>query len=535
VIWRRRLGWCVLAAIPLAVVAVFFVLPLGGMLHRGLWPGGRLDLAGLGEVLGRRRIRRVLWFTVWSSTLATVITVLIGVPVAYVLHRLRFPGRGLLRLIVAVPFVLPTVVVGVAFRTLLVRSGPLGFLNLDGTSTAIVVVLVFFNIAVVVRTVGAAWEGLDRRPAEAAAGLGASRPRVFTAITLPALRPAIVSAAVVVFLFCATAFGVVLTLGGLRYATIETEIYLQTTQFLDLRAAAALSLLQLLLVILLLAITSRARPTPTEPEYGETGRPRVRDLPVMMITAATVVFLATPVITLVVRSLRRDGTWTAAAYRALGGEAWTALRNSLSTAVFATVASVALALIASAVVSRPARSRAGRRVLRALDAVFTLPLGVSAVTIGFGFLITLDHPPLDLRTSSVLVIVAQALVALPLVLRVLTPPLRAVPQSLRDAAATLGAGPLRTFATVEMPLVRRPVLAGTGFAFAVSLGEFGATSFLARPDRQTLPVLIYRYSARPGADNFQSALAASVILAAVTVVVMLGVERLGVRGVGSWA
>jgi thiamine transport system permease protein len=132
------------------------------------------------------------------------------------------------------------------------------------------------------------------------------------------------------------------------------------------------------------------------------------------------------------------------------------------------------------------------------------------------------------------VIVAQALVALPLVLRVLTPPLRAVPQSLRDAAATLGAGPLRTFATVELPLVRRPLLAGTGFAFAVCLGEFGATSFLARPDRQTLPVLIYQYSARPGAENFQIALAASVVLAAVTVAVMLGVERLRVSSLGAF-
>lgn len=532
--WRRRIGWCALAAVPLAVVAVFFLLPLGGMLHRGLWPGGRLDLGGVADVLGRRRIRRVLWFTVWSSGLATAITVLLGVPVAWVLHRLRFPGRGLLRVIVAVPFVLPTVVVGVAFRTLLATSGPLGFLGLDGTSAAIVMVLVFFNIAVVVRTVGAAWAGLDRRPAEAAAGLGASRLRVFTSITLPTLRPAIMSSAVIVFLFCATAFGVVLTLGGLRYATIETEIYLQTTQFLDLRAAATLSLLQLLLVIVLLALTSRARPVATESEFGAEGRPGVRDAGLLVATGLVSIFLAAPVVELVVRSMRRDGSWTLAAYRGLGGEVWSALRNSLTTAAFATAVSVLLALLASAVVSRTPRTRASRRALRALDAVFTLPLGVSAVTIGFGFLITLDHPPLDLRTSPVLVIVAQALVALPLVLRVLAPPLRAVPQSLRDAAATLGAGPLRTFAAVELPLVRRPLLAGTGFAFAVCLGEFGATSFLARPDRQTLPVLIYRYSARPGAENFQIALAASVLLAAVTVVVMLGVERLRVPSLGTF-
>jgi thiamine transport system permease protein len=373
-IWRRRVGWCTLAAIPLAVVAVFFVLPLGGMLHRGLWPEGHLDLGAVGDVLGRRRIRRVLWFTVWSSGLATLITVLLGVPVAWVLYRLRFPGRGLLRVIVAVPFVLPTVVVGVAFRTLFVRSGPLGLLGLDGTSTAIVVVLVFFNIAVVVRTIGAAWAGLDRRTGEAAAGLGASRARVFASITFPALRPAIVSSAVVVFLFCATAFGVVLTLGGLRYATIETEIYLQTTQFLDLRAAATLSLVQLLLVAVLLTLTSRARPVASEAEFSAEHRPRARDSALLVLTGAVAVFLAAPVVELVLRSVRRDGAWTSAAYRALGGQVWSALRNSLTTALLATAASIALALLASAVVSRTPRTRASRRALRALDAVFTLRL-----------------------------------------------------------------------------------------------------------------------------------------------------------------
>ena len=119
----------------------------------------------------------------------------------------------------------------------------------------------FFNVAVVIRTVGAAWESLDRRPGEAAAALGASPGQVFRTVTLPTLRPAIVSAASVVFLFCATAFGVVLTLGGTRYASIETEIYLLTTDMLDLSAAAALSILQLVVVVLLLAVAARSRAT----------------------------------------------------------------------------------------------------------------------------------------------------------------------------------------------------------------------------------------------------------------------------------
>ncbi len=139
----------------------------------GLWPDGTLDLGGVAEVLGRPRTHRVLWFTVWSAGAATLVSVVAGLPVAFVLHRLRFPGRDLLRALVVVPFVLPTVVVGVAFRQLIAPSGPLGPLGLDGTATAIVAALVFFNISVVVRTVGAFWEAIDPRREEAAAVLGA--------------------------------------------------------------------------------------------------------------------------------------------------------------------------------------------------------------------------------------------------------------------------------------------------------------------------------------------------------------------------
>ena len=197
---------------------------------------------------------------------------LLGLPAAHALHRLRFPGRTLLRAALLVPFVLPTVVVGVAFRELLGEAGPLGFLGLDGSATAIVAGLVFFNAAVVIRVVGTAWESLDPRPAEAAAALGASPAQVLRTVTLPALRPAIVSAASVVFLFCATAFGIVLTLGGLRYSSVETEIYLLTTNLLDLQAAAALSVLQLVAVAGLLLVTGRLRAVP-DPHAGAGRRP----------------------------------------------------------------------------------------------------------------------------------------------------------------------------------------------------------------------------------------------------------------------
>ena len=541
----------VAAILPLGFLAVFFAVPVSAMLVRGFAPDGVLDLTGFGEVLGRARTQRIVGFTLAMSAAATVLAVLLGVPVAHTLYRLALPGRRVLRAIVAMPFVLPTVVVGVMFRSLLGDGGPLGGIGLDGHWGGILAAFVFFNLAVVVRTVGAAWEGLDRRPEEAAAALGASPAVVLRTVTLPALAPSIVSAASVVFLFCATAFGVVLTMGGLQYGTVETEIYLLTTALLDLRGAAVLSVVQLVAVVAMLVVADRARSRdPAARRTAKAALPPTRvtayAVGSLVVTALVLAFVLTPVTALVLRSLRREGAWTLDNYRALGQvgglsgrsalpvTVWDALATSWRVAVDATLLALVLGLLVSVLVSRPTRSPTGARWRSLLDAVVMLPLGVSAVTVGFGFLVTLDRPPLDLRTSPVLIPIAQAVVDLPLVVRTLAPVLRAVDDRQRQAAATLGARPWQVLATVDLPVIWRPLLAAVGLAMAVSLGEFGATSFLARPDRPTLPVVVYQLAGRPGADNLGMALAASVVLAVVTVAVMGLVERLRVSSMGAF-
>ncbi len=534
-----------LAAAPLLVLGVFFVLPIGGMLQLGFWPDGSFDPDRVFEVFGRERVHRVLAFTAFSAVAGTLVTLVIGVPTAYVLYRLRIPGRRLLQAALLVPFVLPTVVVGIAFRQLLAEGGPLGGLGLDGSRTAIVAALAFFNLAVVVRTVGTAWETLDPRPAQAAAALGASPRQVLLTVTLPQLRGAIVSSATVVFLFCATAYGVVLTLGGLKYSTIETEIYYLTAQALDLPAAAALSVLQLVVVIVLLYAAHRARRAPVtlERRAQPPSRPSRHDLPAIAVALIGLALLVTPIAGLVAGSFEDDGRWSLANYRRLdstGSEdallvpVTEAMRNSLATAVDATWMSLLLGSLVALVVTRRSHTPTERRVRGAIDGVFMLPLGVSAVTLGFGFLVTLDEPPFDFRDSTLIVPVAQALVALPLVVRLLVPVLAGIDDHQRQAAASLGAGPLRVLATIDLAVAWKPLLAAAGFAFAVSLGEFGATSFLARDESPTVPVVIFQLLGHPGAHNYGMALAASVLLAASTAVVVLAVERLRVPGVGGF-
>ena len=532
------------ALVPLAFLAVFFGWPVGAIVARGLVVDGALDLSGFAEVLGTDRTWRVIGQTLAQSVVGTALAVLLGLPGAYVLYRCRFRGRAVVRALVIVPFVLPTVVVGVAFRGLLVEGGPLGFLGADGTFAAVVAALVFFNYAVVVRTVGAMWSHLDPRAEQAARALGASPWRAFREVTLPALVPAIASAAALVFLFCATSFGIVLVLGGPSYGTVETEIWLQTTQFLDLRTAAVLSVVQLVVVggsLALSAWSRRRRETAlqVQPDVAADGRVGRGDLAAALVTVVVVGgLLIAPLASLVVGSLRTDAGWGLGNYAnlatngtrgALEVSVWEAALTSLRIAVDATVIAMLVGVAICVVLSRRPRHPRGRRAIGVLDGVFMLPLGVSAVTVGFGFLITLNRPPLDLRSSLVLIPIAQAVVAIPLVIRALLPVLRAIDPRLRETAAVLGAGPARVFATVDLPVLGRSLGLAVGFCFAVSLGEFGATSFLARPDRPTLPVVIFRLIGRPGGDNLGMALAASVLLAAVTALVIGMCERLRVQ------
>ena len=179
-----------------------------------------------------------------------------ALPGAYVFARFDFPGRRLISALSIVPFVLPTVVVAAAFLALLGPRSPFG-IRLDHTLFAILAAHVFYNYAVVLRVVGGVWSQVDPRLEDAARVLGASRWQAFRRVTLPLLRPAIASAASVVFLFTFTSFGVILILGGSQFATLEVEIYRQTAELLDLRTAAVLSLLQMTALVVVFFAYSR--------------------------------------------------------------------------------------------------------------------------------------------------------------------------------------------------------------------------------------------------------------------------------------
>ncbi|HYN75327.1 MAG TPA: iron ABC transporter permease [Candidatus Limnocylindria bacterium] len=500
-------------------LVVFLAWPVGTVLARGLE-------GSAWEVLSRSSTRSIAWFTVWQAVVSTLLTLVAGLPIAYVLHRYRLPARRLLLAVVTVPFVLPTVVVGTAFRTVLPQEW-------IGTVTAIVIAHVFFNVAVVVRVVGGLWSRLDPRYDQAARSLGASPWYAFRTVTWPLVRPAVLAASALVFCFTFTSFGVVLVLGGPTHPTLEVEIYRRTAQLLDLPGAAAIAVVQLLAVatVLLvsarlqdrLAVRQRSRPA------GEQLGP-VRGLPAHALVAvvlAEIALIAVPMAALLVRSLRVGDGWGLAWWRVLFAAPVTtrdvdivaSVRTSLGYAAATAVVAVVIGGLAACAVAY------SRRGGRALETWSMIPLGASAVTVGFGLLLAFSRPPLDLRGSVVLVPLGHALVAIPLVLAVTLPVLRALDPRLREVATTLGASPWRTWRTVDGRALAPALAVGAGLAAAVSLGEFGATAFLARTGEPTLPVVVVRLLGRPGEANVGTAAAAATLLMVVTAAIVLLADR----------
>ncbi|GIU94038.1 MAG: iron ABC transporter permease [Gaiellaceae bacterium] len=526
----RARAWSALAyGLPLAFLGLFFLYPLAAIVERGLLAEGERSAL---DVLADPLTREVVWFTVWQAVASTALTFAVALPATAVVGRYAFRGRRLVRSFVVVPFVLPTVVVALAFLALLPEPLERGW-------APILIAHAFFNVAVVVLVVGTFWAGIDPRMGEAAATLGAGLWRRLREVTLPTLAPALSAAAAIVFLFSLTSFGVVLILGGPRYSTLEVEIYNQAVRVYDLRAASVLALVQLAFVAIAVWVALRLEARlgvagERRPEQDVLRRPRTAGerIAVWASLGGLGVFLGLPLAVLVERSLAVGDGHSLAAYRELVRPTaillvapWEAIANSALYAVSATLLAVVLGGLAALAIS----SARGPRIV---DGLLMLPLGASAVMLGLGFVIAFDTAPLDIRAEPWIVPVAQALVAIPFVVRIVVPTLRSIDERQREAAALLGASPSRVRREIDVPVVSRGLAVAAGLAFAISLGEFGATVFLARPDRPTLPVAIFRFLSRPGELNAAQAYALAVVLMAVTALAVLAVERVRLRRAG---
>ncbi|MDP6284553.1 MAG: iron ABC transporter permease [Acidimicrobiales bacterium] len=512
------LVWSTLAvvcgAVPLAFLGLFFFYPVANIVASSLSQGW----TGFLDIFNSSRTRDAIWFTTWQAVASTVVTVAIAMPCAALMARTSGNAGVWLKALVTVPFVLPTIVVGGAFKELFERlNESVGFPNLNHTAGAIIVAHAFFNFAVVARTVGAYWAGLDHQLEEQARTLGSSNFRVFWRVTWPRLKPAVLAAASITFLFSFTSFGVVLVLGGLQQATIETEIFRHAVMRGDLATSASLSVIQIAAVLCLVAVTSHLeRRTSVSTQMMRSTIAPMGTTTTTTIAVFSLIFLGSPVAVMIERSLKVADSYGLKNYAALFEKipqlpttAAAALGNSMIYALIATAIALCLGVVcAITIVAR--RDTMGRF----FDLAATLPLGVSAVTVGFGILISLNRSPVDWRTSWWIVPIAHAIVAVPFVVRSIVPMLRQIDPAIREAASLLGSSPLQIRRQIDLPLVARGITVAAGFAFAISLGEFGATSFLPRrADTLTGPQAVFRLLSTPGDLLRGQAMALSVVLA----------------------
>ncbi|NOX23027.1 MAG: iron ABC transporter permease [Actinobacteria bacterium] len=536
---HRNRTWTVAGlAIPAVFLGWFFIYPVTTIIVKGLSGGDGSPLETIVSVLGRGSVRRIVWFTLWQATVSTLLTLIVALPATWVMAHRTFRGKETLRALLLVPFVLPTVVVGAAFTFALGPEGPLG-VDLRRTVWAILIAHVFYNVPIVIRTVGSFWERIPEELTHAARTLGESPLRTFLRVTLPLLRPALAAASAIVFLLTFTSFGVILILGDLGHSTLEVEIWRQATGLLRFEVAAVLALAQLTVVGVALAFYTRYERTKSVRFTGSRissahpfarGRDRRIGVGILVVTVGG---LIGPILVLFRTAFRVDGAWTTDAFTSLSTRASTAglfvppseaLANTARFSTAAVVIAVGIGAMIAVVLTR-----ARPRVATLFDTVVMLPLGTSAVTIGFGMLVALDRP-IDLRTSWILLPIAHALVAIPFVVRSMTPALRSISTDIRAAAATLGASPREIWRRIEFPIVKGAVIIGAAFATAISVGEFGATSFLVRPDRPTLPIAIFRLLGQPGSINQAQAAALATILVGIVAVVAFILQRSGDRG-----
>lgn len=552
---RRFVYWFA----PSLFLLLFFFYPL----IRVLLLSFGSDYATLSALTSLPQFINIIFFTFYQAGLSTLLTLLVGIPIAYLFSHYAFHGKSLLRALTAVPFMLPTVVVAAGFTALL---GPRGWVNLAlmgafnltappitfvGTMTAILIAHVFYNSTIVIRLVGNSWAQLDPRLGHAARVLGADSTTVLREISLPLLRPSLMAATLLVFLFNFTSFGVVLLLGGAQFRTLEVEIFIQATRFLNLPAAALLSLIQLLFTLFFSIIYSRVVTksiVPLNPRAASLNLRPAKTLreKIFVISATTfiLVLFALPMAALPARSVVRlepdrgdrgvfQPTLTLNNYRELAvnrmGSLFyvppiEAVRNSI---IYATI-TVALALLlgfpAASALTRPTRLE------RIIDPFLMLPLGASAVTLGLGYVLAFNR----WLYSPLLIPLAHTTLALPFVIRSLQPALAGIPNRLREAASVLGATPQQVWRSVDLPIIARALTAAGVFAFTVSLGEFGATAMLVRPEYPTMTTAIARFMAQPGGLNYGQAMAMATILLVVTTTAILVIERIRLPGAGEF-
>jgi thiamine transport system permease protein len=498
------LGW------GLAVLFLGLVWPVGVLFTQGVTSVSALHSPEATPVLWDDSF--MLWRILWTLVLAlstSGLCLVLGLPLAWLLTRLQWPLRSVCHHWVMLPMVVPTLVAALG---VLAVWGPQGWwagvlpANEDGQPGPWLLLLghVFFNLGIVVRAAAQGLQAVSAGRVAAARTLGASAWRAFWRVEWPALLPHLMVGLSLVFLYSFGSFGLPLVLGGQRYATLEVEIYTRVAHDLDLVGARQLAAVSAGLMAMVAfgqtwwghrLVQPKAYNAP--PAIKPTGAWHWVAIALGMAVLSVLCLL--PLLAVVERCVASLDSLP----KLLAQEdTLLALRNSL---VFSFMA-LCLAITTGCVLAFSAHR------FQWLRPALTLPLLVSPVVVGFGYL--LAYP--NAIAHEGLLISAYALLALPLVALPLLAALDALPNAVYCAARSLGASRWRAFVRITLPQLLPALRRGAALALASCMGEFAITLFLSRPEWTTLGTLIYQYLGRPGQANFEAALLLSGLLLALT-------------------
>jgi len=540
---RLRSAWILIW--PILFWGLAFALPLFAVLAKtNKVPGVILQL------ISSPYYRGILGLTFKQAGLSTLFAVLLGLPGAYMIGRFRFHGRRLLKSIGTIPFVLPSILVVLGFILVFGNSGLINSLlrlvvpSFKGwrilySLKAIVMAHIFYNFPITLRIVGDAWSSLPRNTYLASRSLGASPIRAFFSIDFPRLAPAILNSAIITFLYCFLSFAIIIVLGGgPQLSTIEVEIFRLAKHRLDLSTAAALAIIEIAFTItIILALgwmdswLRRRSADDSLAAQRELGTPSTGKLIAASIYLLPIlVLILAPLLSIVFYSFLTRST--RAGNLAFSLDNWRNLLLSNSEILSVPILSIIRTMLLGSIVAINSTTSAAlvgwyamrRKGSWIMEGFMTLPLGVSSIILGLGYLIVIERIPHIPMLRLAALIGAHTMITLPFVYRIVSGGLKTISPRILQAARSSGASAVKSFFTIELPMAKRSLITAAVFSLALSAGELSAAVILAPNNFTTIPMAIYRMI---GTYNVSAASALGAVLICIFLFGFLALDKIG--------
>lgn len=549
---HSRKVWGEILLIPAFLfLIIIFYIPLGTILIKGLQnDNNQFSLSGISEIIGSHYYRKIILFTIFQALISTFLSILIGLPGAWIMSHYSFPGKKLIKAVITIPFILPSILVVLGFVLFFGKNGllnnflefiGLGKIQLLYSFKAIIIAHIFYNFPIAIRIISSLWEKIPHTQMMAAKSLGAGKIRVFRTVTLHQIMPGILTSSMIIFIYCFMSFAIILVLGGgPQLTTVEVEVYRLAKVTLDINKGSSLALIQSSLTLLFMFIYSSLEKYKSYEEkiFSSAGQRKYKlkmDLKSILIVfyfLFILLLIVAPPFSVVLESFKnsrsRSGNSQFSLYwykqifspddhNLFGQIALRSIKNSLFYAFSTALLTIPVSILVAWVITR-------KKLMfpSFTELFFLLPLGISSVILGLSYMRLSLMLPSSFKGNALFVIFAHTAIALPLVFKPILSIFRKVKLSLREAALNLGSSSFKTFIDIELPLIKSGILTGATFAFAVSIGEMNATLMLSRPGTATLPISIYRLI---GSYKFFGACALGTILMFICLIAFLTIDR----------